>query len=226
METIKKNDFVELKYTGYSDKEVFDSNIEEDLKKINPEAKPSETIIIVGQGMVIPGLDKAIEEKEIGKEYNVDVPAKEGFGERNRNLVKTIPLKIFTEKGIMPRAGLVLNMDNMIARIITISGARVITDFNNPLSGKDLKYNFKIIKKITDEKKRVEVVLLLLFKFVPEFEVKDKVIIKGPKVLLPYVDYVKGKFKEMIGKDLLFEAVEKSPDKKEDAEKETKNNNK
>ena len=39
MDTIKKSDFVEIKYTGYSQGKEFDSNIEEDLKKINPKAK-------------------------------------------------------------------------------------------------------------------------------------------------------------------------------------------
>jgi len=32
VETAKKNDFVELKYTGYANGIIFDSNIEEDLK--------------------------------------------------------------------------------------------------------------------------------------------------------------------------------------------------
>ena len=93
MELTKKNDFVELLYTGYSQGNVFDSNIEEDLKKIDPKGKVKKTIVVIGQGMVVPGLDKALEGKEIGKEYEIKLSAKEGFGERDRNLLKTIPLK-------------------------------------------------------------------------------------------------------------------------------------
>ncbi len=208
MEIANKNEFVELEYTGYANEEMFDSNTEGDLKKLSPNAKKREVIIIIGQGMVVPGLDSALEGKEIGKEYEITLSAKEGFGERHRELVKTIPLKIFREKNITPYPGMALNMDNMLARIITISGGRVITDFNNPLSGKVLRYKFRIVRKVSDEKIKVEVVLGLLFKFVPDFEIGEKVIVKGPKILGQYIDLAKNKFRELIKMELVFEEKE------------------
>ena len=103
----KKNDFIELKYTGYANDEIFDSNIEEDLRKLNPKAKAEKFIIIVGQEMVIKGLDKELENKELEKEYSVEIKSKEAFGARNRDLIRTIPLKAFTQQKINPRAGMV-----------------------------------------------------------------------------------------------------------------------
>ena len=38
MTRTKKNDFIEIKFTGYANGKVFDSNIEEEAKKINQEA--------------------------------------------------------------------------------------------------------------------------------------------------------------------------------------------
>ncbi len=67
MEIAKKKDFVELKFTGYSNGSIFDSNVDEDLKKIEPEAKPRETIIVVGERMVVQGLDNALREKKLEK---------------------------------------------------------------------------------------------------------------------------------------------------------------
>ena len=56
----------------------------------------------------------------------------------------------------------------------------------------------------------------MLFRFVPEYDVSpDKVTMKGPKGVGPYVDSVKDKFKELIGKDLAFEE-KKEEEKKED----------
>jgi FKBP-type peptidyl-prolyl cis-trans isomerase 2 len=55
VEKTKKGDFVEIKYTGLANNEIFDSNIDEDLKKLNPEAKPFETIVVIGEKMVVPG---------------------------------------------------------------------------------------------------------------------------------------------------------------------------
>ena len=173
METIKKKDFVELKFTGYSNGKVFDSNVEEDLKKVHPDAKISKMIICVGEGMVVPGLDKAIEEKEVGKDYEANLSAKEAFGERRRDLVKTIPLKIFRGKQIDPQPGMVFAMDESLAKIIAVSGARVITDFNSPLAGKDVVYKFKIAKKITDDKEKAEALFAFVLKFVPEFELLE-----------------------------------------------------
>jgi FKBP-type peptidyl-prolyl cis-trans isomerase 2 len=226
METIKKNDFIELKFTGYSNGVAFDSNIEEDLKKINPEAKPAETIVIVGQGMVVPGLDNAFEGKEIGKDYEIDVPAKGGFGLRDRNLVKIIPLKVFTEKNISPRPGMVFALDNTIAKVIVVSGARVTTDFNNPLAGKDLKYRFRIVRKITDEKEKCKFLFENTLKSIPEFEVGEKVIIRGSKDLEIFVREFSDKFKELIGKEMSFELKEEAVKEEKVEEKENQDNGK
>ena len=217
--TTKRNDFVELKFTGYANGNIFDSNVEEDLKKLNPNEKPKETIVVIGQGMVVEGLDKAIEGKEIGKEYEVKISAKEGFGERRRELVKTIPLKVFIEQKINPYPGLVLAMDQAIARIVAVSGARVVTDFNNPLAGKDLAYKFKIVRKVTDDNEKAKTLLLFMFKFVPEFEVGENVIVKGPKILEHYANAFNPKFKELMGKELKLEIVENKKEKAEEAEK-------
>ncbi len=219
-EIAKKGDFVELKYTGYANGNIFDSNIKEDLNKINEKAEPKETIIVVGERMVVPGLDKAIEGKEIGKEYEIEVKYKEGFGERRKELVKTIPLKIFTQKNINPYPGAVLAMDDALAKVIAVSGARVLTDFNNPLAGKDLKYKFTIARKVTDDKERAKALFGAILGFVPEFEVNDKVIVKGPKEYEVFVSAFKDRFKEMIGKELVFEEKKESKeDKKEKAKK-------
>ena len=220
METVKKGDFVEIEFTGYANGDVFDSNIKENLAKINPKANSRKTIVVVGEKMVVKGFDEALEGKEIGKEYGIELKREDAFGERNRDLVRTIPLKSFTEQKVNPQPGMVLNLDGGIVRIITVSGARVVTDFNNPLSGKDIKYEFKIIKKVDDEKEKTRSIFENLIGFVPEFDVKDKIIMKGAKGMEIIVEKLKDKFKDLLGKELVFE--EKKPEKKEDQEQQEK----
>jgi|SRR3989344_3050038 len=210
-ETIKKKDFIELKFTGYANNEIFDTNIESDLKTLNQKLAPKKTIVAVGEEMVVSGLDKALEEKEIGKEYEINLSRKEAFGDRKRDLIKTIPLKIFTEKKIYPAPGMVLNLDNMMAKIIAVSGARVVTDFNNPLAGKEIKYKFTAIRKVEDEKEKVEALFDLFLRFIPEYEIKDKIVIKGPKGFDIFVKSFNDKFKELIGKELQFEEIKQEP---------------
>lgn len=209
-EKTKKNDFVEIKYTGYANGEMFDSNKEEDTKALDPKAKAHKTIVIIGQGMVVPGLDKALEGKELNKEYEISFGAKEGFGERNRNLIRTIPLKAFHEQKVHPEPGMVLTLDNTLVKILTVSGARVICDFNNPLASKDLKYKFTIIRKVEDEKEKAETTFDLLLRFLPPFEIKDnQVFARGPKQFEMFFASIKDKFKEFTGKELIFQEMTK-----------------
>src|SRR3989338_9017920 len=207
METVQKNEFVALKYTGYANGVFFYSNEEAHIKQIHPQAEARELILVVGKGMIVPGLDKALEGKEIGKSYEITLSAREGFGERRRDLVKTIPLKVFTEKEVHPYPGLVLTMDDMVVKILTISGARVITDFNNPLAGKELKYTFRVTRKVTDETEKARAL----------FEVKDTIVVKGPKILEVYAKGFSSVFKELMGKELSYEFKELPSDKKRKA---------
>ncbi len=200
-----KNDFVEIKFTGYANNEIFDSNIDEDIIKINPKAKADKLIVVIGQGMVVKGFDKELENKYINKNYEVNVKPAEAFGQRDRTLMKTIPLGAFTQQQVSPRPGMVLTLDNHVVKIIAVSGARVVVDFNNPLAGKELKYNFKIIRKIEDEKEKIESLLKFFFGFIPEFEVNEKIKIKAPKNVEPLIKLYDDKFKELLGKSLEFE---------------------
>lgn len=209
MTTAMKGDFVELEFTGRSNGKVFDSNIPEDLKQIDAKATPRKTYVIVGQGMVVTGLDKALEGKELHKQYTVDVPHKEGFGARNVSLVRTIPLRIFTEQKVYPQVGMSFILDNTVVQIRAVSGARVIADFNNPLAGKDLHYSFKIIRKIDTVEEKARIFFEWFLRGVPEFEVTDTVAVKGPKQVEPFIMMFKEKFLSLVGKELSFTVVEK-----------------
>lgn len=212
MEKTKKSDFVEIKFTGYANEQIFDSNVEEDLKKIDSEAKPHKIIVAIGEKMVVPGLDNALEDKEIGKEYTINVNFREGFGERKKELIKTIPLAAFIQKKVNPSPGMVLALDNSIVKIIAVSGARVTADFNNLLAGKDLKYKFTIVRKVEEEKEKAESFFENFLHFVPEMDFGEEITIKGPKILEEVVKYYREKFKELVGKNLNFKEKEEKHD--------------
>ncbi len=97
-EKTKRNEFVEIQYSGYADNKLFDSNIPDDLAKIHADAKPHKTIVVIGQNMVVVGLDKALEGKELNNQYDVRIPPNEGFGLRRRELVQILPLASFIEQ--------------------------------------------------------------------------------------------------------------------------------
>ena len=93
--------------------------------------------------------------KDIGKEYDIDINPEDAFGNKNAKLIQLIPTSKFKQQNIQPMPGLQLNLDGMVGTIKTVSGGRTLVDFNHPLSGKDLIYKIKIIKKITDDTEKL-----------------------------------------------------------------------
>jgi len=220
METIKKNDFIEIEFTGKSNNEIFDTTNKEEAKSIGIEADIKPQIISVGNEMLLKGFDNELENKEINKKYSIHLNPEQAFGPRNPQLIKTLPMRVFREKNIQPMQGMTFNMDNHIAKILSVSGGRVITDFNNPLAGKEINYDFKIIRKITDNNEKINALQDFFFKQRFEFNIdeKNKKIIFKKQEIKPLIEMMNQKFKDMTG--FGFEVEEKK--EKEEKPKEEK----
>ncbi|MBJ7556223.1 FKBP-type peptidyl-prolyl cis-trans isomerase [Marinomonas spartinae] len=109
-----------------------------------------------GHSNVIPGLEKAMEGKEAGDEFEVTVPMAEAYGERYEDRQQQVPVKhLQGAKRWKP---------GMVAMVQTDQGARQVTiikaglkhatvDLNHPLSGKDLTFNVEIVeaREATDD---------------------------------------------------------------------------
>jgi len=61
MEKVKKNDFVEIEFTGrVKDGEVFDTNIKTEAQKIGLEIEDKPMVVCIGKDMLLSGLDKSL----------------------------------------------------------------------------------------------------------------------------------------------------------------------
>ena len=212
MEKVNKNDFIELEFIGKEiDGKVFDTNIPEEAEKIDIKIENKPFIICVGQKMVVRGLDKALEGKEIGKTCNITLSYEEAFGPRRRELVRLIPLNVFTEKNISPRPGMTLALDNNLVRIASVSGGRVLVDFNNPLAGKEISYEFVIKRKITDKKQKINSLLNYFLKKEIDFELKDnKAVFKTKDPMMEVgINMINDKFKDILDIELIVEKENK-----------------
>jgi len=212
MTKIEKNDFVEIEFTGKikNTGEVFDTNSKTQIEKqkLNFEAKPY--IICVGKSMTIKGLDKDVEGKELDIEYVSEFKSEEAFGKRNPSMVRMIPLKFFIEQKIMPQKGMQLSLDGMIVKVVSVSGGRVLVDFNNPLAGKDVVYNYKITRKIEDEKEKVNSLQDFFFKKRFDFEIKDKkVVFKVEEKIKKFIEMMSKPFEDILGLKITTESETK-----------------
>lgn len=165
MAKIKKGDFVELDYIGRikGSNQIFDLTDESIAKEnglYNSNMKYGPRIACIGEGDLIKGLDNYLIDKETGKNYNIEISKKEAFGDRDNKMMRVVSSSIFLKERINPFPGLQVNIDGMLGTIRSISGGRVIVDFNHPLAGKDLVYELKINKIIEDNILKIKSILL------------------------------------------------------------------
>jgi FKBP-type peptidyl-prolyl cis-trans isomerase 2 len=222
METIQKNDFIEIEFTGRANNEIFDTTNKEEARQMGLEIEVKPMIISVGNQMLLKGLDDSLEGKEIGKKYSIHLNQEQAFGKRHSELVKTIPLRVFREQNINPYQGMTLQLDNNLAKVLSVSGGRIIVDFNNPLAGKEIDYNFKIIKKINDNKEKVNALqdFFLRARFDFDIDETNKKVIFKKQEIRPFIEMFRQKFREITGLD--FEVEEAKEIKENNEKKENK----
>jgi peptidylprolyl isomerase len=220
---LQKNDFIEIEFTGrIKGGEVFDSNIPEELKKLNSNQPAKPFVFSLGQEMFLKGIEDFLIGKDIGS-YEIDLKPEKAFGLRNPSFIQMIPLKVFIEHQINPIPGAVLTFDNKLGKVLTVSGGRIMVDFNNPLSGKEVVYNVKVLRKIDDLSEKVNSLNEFLFRRDFKFQVQEnKLILEVEKGFKTFVEIFKDKFKEMLGLDLEVREIEPVKDKKQEEKKEEK----
>jgi FKBP-type peptidyl-prolyl cis-trans isomerase 2 len=206
---ITKKDFIEVEFTGREkDGEIFDSNIKKELEKININSQPKPFVFCCGEGMFLKAIEDFLVNKKIGR-YEIELSPEKAFGKRNPNLVQIIPTKIFKEQKVTPTAGAMFIFDGKPAKILTISGGRVIADFNNPLAGKTVIYDIDVKRKIDNLNEKIKALIDFFFKRELQFEVKDKkIILQVDKSLENHAKIFKDKFKEILGLELEVKEID------------------
>jgi len=153
----QKNDFVEIKYTGrLEDGSIFDLNDKEQAEKEKIKGHIHErTVICLGTTDLVSGLDTFLIGKEIGKKLHTTIPPEEGFGKKDPKLLQMLPLNKFQRQNINPIPGLQVTVDNNSGTVKSISGGRILVDFNHPLAGKTLLYEITMVRKVDSLKEKV-----------------------------------------------------------------------
>jgi FKBP-type peptidyl-prolyl cis-trans isomerase SlyD len=103
--------------------------------------------ILIGHGNIIPGLENAMEGREAGETFSVDVAAVDAYGERRSGLTQRIAKKHFGEQRLMPGMQVVLQTDYG-PRAVTIEkvGMSVVdVDLNHPMAGKNLHFDIEVV---------------------------------------------------------------------------------
>jgi FKBP-type peptidyl-prolyl cis-trans isomerase 2 len=69
---------------------------------------------------------------------------------------------------------MIVTINNLHGRILSVTGGRVKIDFNHPLSGKTLEYDVEIKEKITKRMEKIKAILEFFLKIKEVFNVSVK----------------------------------------------------
>jgi len=188
---MEKGDIVQLEYEGWiaGSDELFDTTSEELAREeeiFEEDRTYGPMYTVVGTGRLIKGLDEKLLEAELGKEYEVEIPPEEAYGERDPKNVETHSMRELARLKVEPEIGRVVNIRNKTGWISGIFAGRVRIDYNHKLAGKTLRYKYKVVGKPEGASDVVKAIIAMNYgreeEFGIELEGDDGVAITLPDV--------------------------------------------
>ena len=157
---LQKGDFILIDYIAKvkETNEVFDTTQEEVAKKerLGKEGDIYEPkLVVLGENWVLKALDEALAAMDTDKPQTVEISADKGFGQRDPEKIKRVPIKQLYAKEINPVVGARIEFQGKMATIRSTGAGRVLLDFNPPLAGRTLIYDVKITKKLDAAEEKI-----------------------------------------------------------------------
>ncbi|NJL43855.1 MAG: hypothetical protein HC945_00815 [Nitrosarchaeum sp.] len=143
---------IRVEYTGKVKEsgEVFDTTSESVAKEVQMHGHSfGPRLICLGMGHWLPALDRAVLGRDVGP-FSVSLSADEAFGRKSAKLLQLVPRSLFVAQEVAPVVGLEVDIDGRFGIIKSVTGGRVLVDFNHPLASKDVVYDINIVEIVTD----------------------------------------------------------------------------
>ncbi len=105
-------------------------------------------LVVLGKGWINSVVEEALKDMDIGSEKEVEVPPEKAFGRRDPSKVKVFSIREFRRRNIDVKVGDVIEVGGARGIVKSISGGRVVVDFNHPLADKTLVFKVKVVDKL------------------------------------------------------------------------------
>ena len=168
---VQDGDFVKLSYTARTVEndqlvDTTDSEVaeEEGIDQEGQEFEPR--TIVLGEGHIFDAVEDDVRGKDVGDSGTVVVPAAEAFGEYDEDDVRTLSAEKIPEDDRHP--GAQVQIDGEEGFVNTIIGGRARVDFNHPLAGDDVEYDYEIVEVVDDEVEKAAGLFEMFFDVAPE----------------------------------------------------------
>lgn len=113
------------------------------------ESKDGEPLsFIFGRGMLIKGLENALEGKQVGDSFNAEIEAKDAYGERHDGLIQTVPRNLFGDADVQPGMQFRASTDHgeQSVMVVEVNDDEVTVDGNHPLAGVALNFDVEVME--------------------------------------------------------------------------------
>ena len=122
----------------------------------------SPMVTVIGDGRLIPGFETHLAEAEAETDYSFDIEAAEAYGERDARLVEPIGQNVLLRSVRDPEMlgiGSPVEIGGRTGVLQFLSAGRARIDYNHPLAGVTLRYDYRITKVVEDRSEKVTTLL-------------------------------------------------------------------
>jgi len=103
---------------------------------------------LLGHQQLVPGVERALEGREAGERFEIDVAPEDAYGERREGGIQRVPKKYFRNADkLKPGMQTVLQTREGGQRLVTvhkIGMSAIDVDHNHPLAGKALHFDIEV----------------------------------------------------------------------------------
>ena len=176
--TVKNGDFIRIDYTESVDGQAIaatDKDVAKEKGIFDEETQYGPHLIVVGAGQIVKGFEEDLIGKDIGHSGKVEIPPENAFGLRDPKKMEIVPINRFKEQRPVP--GMRVGIENKVGTVTRVIGRKVSVDFNHPLAGKTIVYDYKINEFIEDRQEKLKALIKTFARMDLEAEIKDDVAI-------------------------------------------------
>ena len=132
-------------------------------KEIHQEGRTYTPLVcVVGAGNLISGFEDSLLEAEADKDISVEIAPADAYGEKDPDQIETISVDKLLRHVRDPKAlyiGGPVSIEGRQGTLSYLAAGRARIDYNHPMAGRTLKYDYKIVKVIEGKEEKVAALL-------------------------------------------------------------------
>ena len=119
-------------------------------------------VCVVGSGSLIPGFEDALLNAKADKDIKLELAPADAYGEKDPEQIETISIDKLRRAVRDPNQlylGAPVTIGGRQGYLSFLAAGRARIDYNHPMSGRSLKYDYKIVKVIEGKEEKVAALL-------------------------------------------------------------------